>query len=61
MAGYCIQQLIDELPKQIPSRIAKEIVITGDFITANRAYELGLINRVVPAGSALDGAGETIP
>jgi enoyl-CoA hydratase len=47
-----------KLPKQIPSRIAKEMVITGDFITAKRAYELGLVNRVVPAGSALDGAME---
>ncbi len=45
-----------KLPKQIPSRIAKELALTGDFISAQRAFDLGLINEVVPAGSALDAA-----
>jgi enoyl-CoA hydratase len=45
-----------KLPKQIPSRIAKELALTGDFFTASRAYELGLINKVVPVGEALDAA-----
>jgi enoyl-CoA hydratase len=45
-----------KLPKQIPSRIAKELALTGDFISAQRAYDLGLINEVVPAGTALDAA-----
>ncbi|WP_415239843.1 crotonase/enoyl-CoA hydratase family protein [Zhongshania aliphaticivorans] len=44
------------LPRQIPSRIAMEMALTGDFITAQRAYELGLVNKVVEAGSALEGA-----
>jgi len=44
------------LPRQIPRRIAMELALTGDFITAQRAYELGLINRVVPAGQALEAA-----
>jgi enoyl-CoA hydratase len=43
------------LPDQIPERIAMELALTGDFIDAARAYELGLINRVVE-GSALEGA-----
>ena len=43
------------LPDQIPERIAMELALTGDFIDAARAYELGLINRVVD-GSALEGA-----
>ena len=47
-----------KLPRQIPSRIAMELALTGDFITAERAYELGLINKVVPAGTALDAAKE---
>ena len=34
-----------------------ELALTGEFIDAGRAYELGLINRVV-SGSALDGAKE---
>ena len=43
------------LPDQIPERIAMELALTGDFIDAPRAYELGLINSVTE-GSALDGA-----
>jgi enoyl-CoA hydratase len=44
------------LPRQIPPRVAMELAITGDFITAQRAYELGLVNQIVPAGTALEGA-----
>lgn len=43
------------LPDQIPERIAMELALTGDFITAQRAYEIGMINRVAD-GSALIGA-----
>jgi enoyl-CoA hydratase len=45
-----------KLPRQIPSRIALEMALTGDFFSAQRAYELGLINEVVPAGTALEAA-----
>ncbi|QFT76798.1 crotonase/enoyl-CoA hydratase family protein [Erythrobacter sp. THAF29] len=45
------------LPDQIPERIAMELALTGDFIGADRAYEVGLVNRVT-GGSALDGAKE---
>ena len=37
------------LPWLIPPRVAMEMVLTGDPISAQRAYELGLVNRVVPA------------
>ena len=47
-----------KLPKQISPRIAMELALTGDFISAQRAYDLGLINRVVPSGGALDAARE---
>ncbi len=43
------------LPRQIPQRLAMELALTGDFVSAPRAYEMGLINRVVD-GDALDGA-----
>lgn len=43
------------LPDQIPERVAMELALTGEFIDAARAYELGLINRVVD-GDALSGA-----
>lgn len=32
----------------VPPRIAMEILLTGDPISAVRAYEIGLVNRVVP-------------
>ncbi|MGK2932648.1 MAG: enoyl-CoA hydratase/isomerase family protein [Solirubrobacterales bacterium] len=34
----------------IPPRITMEILLTGDPISAHRAYEVGLVNRVVPEG-----------
>ena len=46
------------LPRQIPSRVAMELALTGDAISAQRAYELGLINRVVASGTALEAAKE---
>ncbi|MFB0950600.1 MAG: crotonase/enoyl-CoA hydratase family protein [Halioglobus sp.] len=45
-----------KLPRQIPKRLAMELALTGDFIGAQRAYDIGLINEVVPAGTALDAA-----
>jgi enoyl-CoA hydratase/carnithine racemase len=36
------------LPKRLPLSIALELALTGDPIDAGRAYELGLVNRVVP-------------
>lgn len=44
-----------KLPRQIPPRIAMELALTGDFINAARAYELGFVNRVVE-GPALPAA-----
>lgn len=45
-----------KLPKQIPYHIAMEMALTGDFVSAERVYELGLINRVCESGQALDTA-----
>jgi enoyl-CoA hydratase len=33
-----------------------EHALTGDVLPAERAYELGLVNRLTDAGGALDGA-----
>lgn len=44
------------MSRQIPRRVAMELLLTGEFISATRAYELGLINRVVGVGGALDAA-----
>lgn len=46
-----------KLPRQIPPRIAMELALTGDMIDAQRAYDLGFINRVVD-GPSLDAAKE---
>ena len=46
-----------KLPRQMPWRIAMELALTGDFISAQRAYELGFINRVSERPS-LDAAKE---
>ncbi|WP_066902641.1 crotonase/enoyl-CoA hydratase family protein [Millisia brevis] len=44
------------LPQQIPRRLAMEMILTGDPITAEQALEYGLINRVVPDDQLLDAA-----
>jgi enoyl-CoA hydratase len=38
----------------IPQRIMMEIVLTGKPITAQRAYEIGLVNRLAEPGKVLD-------
>jgi enoyl-CoA hydratase len=44
------------LAKRVPMATALEIVMTGDPITAQRAYDLGLVNRLVPADQVVDEA-----
>jgi len=44
------------LPQRIPRAVAMELALTGEAIGAQRALELGLVNRVVPVGQALDAA-----
>jgi enoyl-CoA hydratase/carnithine racemase len=36
------------LPWLVPPRVAMELLLTGEPIDAQRAYEVGLVNRVVP-------------
>jgi enoyl-CoA hydratase/carnithine racemase len=44
------------LSKRIPYHAAMELALTGEFIDGQRAYELGLVNRVTEPGSALGAA-----
>lgn len=44
------------LPGQIPYRIAMELALTGEFMSAQRAADLGLVNQITPAGGALEAA-----
>ncbi|MFD7323481.1 enoyl-CoA hydratase [Streptomyces sp. NPDC059875] len=46
-------------PWVMPPRIAKEFLYTGDRMTARRAYEIGMVNRLVP-GEELDGETERL-
>ncbi len=40
----------------IPQRIMMEILLTGKPISAQRAYEIGLVNRIAEPGTVLDSA-----
>jgi crotonobetainyl-CoA hydratase len=46
------------LPRRIPPAIALEAVLTGVPFSAQRAYQLGLVNRLVPTGKGLEAAME---
>jgi len=52
------------LPAQIPKKVAMEMILTGEPVSAHRALELGLVNRVVPqadvVAAALELAGKVI-
>lgn len=49
---------LQNLPRAIGTRRAKEMIFTGMDIDARQAYEWGLVNHVVPAGEALKKAQE---
>jgi enoyl-CoA hydratase len=42
------------LPKRIPYHFAMELALTGEPIGAERAHEIGIVNRLADAGGALD-------
>jgi enoyl-CoA hydratase/carnithine racemase len=44
------------LGSRLPLALALELNLTGDAVSAQRAYEMGLINRVVDPGAVLDTA-----
>ena len=48
--GYAGSQ---RLPRLVGKGIALEIMLTGDMVSAQRAYEIGLVNRVVPAAELM--------
>ena len=51
--GYAGSQ---RLPRLVGKGRALEILLTGDMVNATRAYEIGLVNRVVPAADLLSEA-----
>lgn len=44
------------LAAMLPQRVWMQLCLTGEPISARRAYELGLVNEVVPAGAVLPAA-----
>src|SRR5215217_9007151 len=51
-AGGALRQL----PRRLPGAIAMELALTGETVSAERAAELGLVNRLAEPGHALEGA-----
>lgn len=47
--GACIR-----LPHWVPLPLAKEMLFTGAPLEVERAYHAGLVNRIAPAGKAVD-------
>jgi enoyl-CoA hydratase/carnithine racemase len=44
------------MPRRMPYHVVMELALTGDPIPAERLAELGLVNRVVEPGTAVDAA-----
>ncbi|MFF7024618.1 crotonase/enoyl-CoA hydratase family protein [Streptomyces klenkii] len=44
------------LPRRVPYHLAMELLLTGRTVTAERARELGVVNRLTPDGGALPAA-----
>jgi enoyl-CoA hydratase len=44
------------LPRVLPRTVAMELALTGDPITAERGYELGMVNRLAERGQAVQTA-----
>jgi enoyl-CoA hydratase/carnithine racemase len=55
---FCTTPMVP-LVRAVPAKAAMEMLLTGEAISAERALELGLVNRVVP-GDLLDAAIEKL-
>ena len=42
------------LPRMLPAAIAKQMVYTGEPLSAQQAFHHGLVNEIAPAGQALE-------
>jgi len=42
------------LPRALPRRIALDLILTGERLSAERAAELGMVSRLAPPGRALE-------
>ena len=55
--GFC-GGLIAGLAARLPQKIAMEFMLTGKHFSAQRAFDVGMVNKVVAKGQLMDGAME---
>lgn len=55
--GFC-GGLIASHAGRVPYKVAMEFMLTGKHFSAQRAYEVGMVNKVTPKGQAIEGATE---
>lgn len=48
--------LISSVAARVPHKVAMEFMMLGEPMTAQRAYEVGMVNRVVPQAELMDAA-----
>jgi enoyl-CoA hydratase len=48
--------LVSSITTRIPQKVAMELMLLGEPIDAARAYQVGMVNRVVPAGKQVEAA-----
>jgi enoyl-CoA hydratase/carnithine racemase len=52
---FCSTPMV-ALSRNIARKHAMEMLLTGDLVSAEEAFRIGLVNRIVPPGSELDAA-----
>jgi enoyl-CoA hydratase/carnithine racemase len=52
---FCSTPMVP-LARNVARKHAMEMLLTGDLVSAEHAFRIGLVNRVVPAGSEFDAA-----
>lgn len=53
--GFC-GGLVSSIVARMPHKIAMELILVGEPMTAQRAYEVGFVNKVVPAPEVMPAA-----
>ncbi|MEM7219396.1 MAG: enoyl-CoA hydratase-related protein [Pseudomonadota bacterium] len=50
--------LIASMMARVPQKVAMEFMLLGQDLSAQRAYEVGMVNKIVPAGTEVEAARE---
>jgi len=54
--GHLASSGVHQLPRQIPLKLAMDLILTGRHMTAQEAYRMGLVNEVVPMKDLMSAA-----